>query len=125
AIILNDLSLNMDMVGAPFDGQPYGNVIVNNRPTGPWVMLDPAAGQNYVQCGEQPDLEANNGQSEFYRTRSLPWSQSSRGSGRFASTSVAPGTAESHPDSSQTVHSGTTTMGRVCSNIACANLCNY
>lgn len=112
AIILNDLSLNMDMVGPSYDGHPYsGNVIVS-RPNGQWVMLEAEKATHLNDAA----FDMNQGQSEFYRTRSLPWSQSSRNGGKFtgATTATTLGSTDhqQHSDHPAT-HSGTTTMGRV------------
>ena len=91
AIILNDLSLNLDMLDDGCSLDYAGNVIVNHngqmgRPNisgggGQWVMLQTGATTITANAAQgEVDLEAyREGQADFYRTRSLPWSQSSRG----------------------------------------------
>lgn len=110
SIILNDLSLNMDMVPSE---APYGNVIINNpsgqNATAQWILLEPTSEPRAELADAQASSNGST-QSEFYRTRSLPWSQSSR---KSSGASAVSGPAESHQDSAA-VYSGTTTMGRVC-----------
>lgn len=117
AIILNDLSLNLDMLDDSEHFGGGGNVIVNNgsRASGQWVMLQTGATTITANAAQgEVDLEAyRDGQADFYRTRSLPWPQSSRGgAGKLGASSEAQN--QQPTSASTTASSGSTTMGRVC-----------